>query len=106
VLLCSLVDGGAELRYHGDFDWGGVRIANALSRAVAWTPWKFTAADYLESAGRVEHGELTGRPVDAEWDLGLRAAMEATGVAVEEESVIEDLLEDLGLPWDEESSRE
>jgi uncharacterized protein (TIGR02679 family) len=95
VLLCSLVDGGAELRYHGDFDWGGLRIANALSRAVPWTPWRFTAADYLENAGRVEHGELTGRPVDAEWDPALRAAMEETGVAVEEEAVIEVLLRDL-----------
>jgi uncharacterized protein (TIGR02679 family) len=95
VLLRALVDGGAELHYHGDFDWGGLRIANALSRTVRWTPWRFTTGDYLRSAGSVEHGELAGRPVDAEWDPGLRAAMEETGVAVEEEAVIEELLADL-----------
>ena len=40
ALLSSLGAAGAELRYHGDFDWPGITIANALigsygCRAVA-----------------------------------------------------------------------
>ena len=29
-LLTTLTDAGCALRYHGDFDWGGLRIANLL----------------------------------------------------------------------------
>lgn len=99
VLLRSLVEGGAELHYHGDFDWGGLRIANALGRTVPFLPWRYTTADYSRAARgatrSTEHGELAGDPVDAAWDADLRPAMEAHGVAVEEEAVIEDLLRDL-----------
>ncbi len=113
VLLRSLVEGGAELHYHGDFDWGGLRIANVLSRAVPFRPWRFTAADYLSAARGAEHADLVGNPpfvplrgdvplvplrgnsVDAAWDHELCRAMKAQGVAVEEEAVIEDLLIDL-----------
>ncbi len=111
VLLRSLVEGGAELHYHGDFDWGGVRIANVLFRLVPFVPWRFTTADYLDAAGVAEHPKLAGdvpplrgdvplvplrgNQVDAEWDTELRSAMEEKGVAVEEEAVIEDLLADL-----------
>ena len=95
VLLESLAEGGAELRYHGDFDWGGVRIANALSRMVAFTPWRFTAADYRQAAALAGGAELGDHPVDAEWDRELRPAMEEKGLVVEEEAVIGDLLGDL-----------
>ncbi len=109
VLLRSLIEGDAELRYHGDFDWGGVRIANVLGRLVPFQPWRFTTADYLEASSGGDHAEpaddpavvpprgnpLRGNPVDAEWDDQLRPAMQAKGVAVEEEAVIEDLVADL-----------
>ncbi len=119
VLLRSLVEGGAEPCYHGDFDWGGLRIANVLSRLVPFVPWRFATADYLNAArgaepadsaghplrgnvplvplrGKVPLVPLRGNPVDAEWDAELRPAMEEKGVSVEEEAVIEDLLADLG----------
>ena len=32
-LLDLLAAGGAEFRYHGDFDWGGIRIASAVLSA-------------------------------------------------------------------------
>ncbi len=95
VLLRSLVEAGAELRYHGDFDWGGLRIGNVLSRAVPFRPWRFATADYLEAARGAEHAELAGDRVEAEWDAELGSAMAAQGVAVEEEAVIEDLIDDL-----------
>ncbi len=95
VLLRSLVESGAELSYHGDFDWGGLRIGNVLYRSMPFRPWRFTAADYLAAARGAEHGDLAGGPVDAEWDRELRGAMEEKGVAVEEEAVIGNLLDDL-----------
>lgn len=95
VLLRALVDGGSELLYHGDFDWGGLRIANALGRSLPFRPWRFTAADYLVAAEHAERIALDDRAVDADWDADLRPAMEAKGVAVEEEAVVESLLEDL-----------
>ena len=36
-LLDLLAAGGAEFRYHGDFDWGGIRIASAVRRRVGRT---------------------------------------------------------------------
>lgn len=45
-LLRRLTGEGAECRYHGDFDWAGLRIARSLSAHVKWTPWRFEATDY------------------------------------------------------------
>ncbi|MER7169649.1 TIGR02679 family protein, partial [Micromonospora sp. NPDC000207] len=45
-LLTALTGAGAALRYHGDFDWGGLRIANLLHARVPWQPWRYRAEDY------------------------------------------------------------
>lgn len=92
-LLDMLVAGGARLNYHGDFDWGGIRIGNTLRERFPWQPWRFDTAAYqtTEATG----GELTGRPVDATWDRGLRSALEQRGVRVEEELVLPALINDL-----------
>jgi hypothetical protein len=37
-LLDLLAAGGAEFRYHGDFDWGGIRIASAVRRRAGRDP--------------------------------------------------------------------
>jgi uncharacterized protein (TIGR02679 family) len=95
VLLRSLADSGSEILYHGDFDWAGLRIANALARTVPFRPWRFETGDYLAAVDRAEKVGLGKHPVDAEWDGRLRPAMEEKDVAVEEEAVIEDLLGDL-----------
>lgn len=95
VLLRQLVDIGATLRYHGDFDWGGLRIANTLHRALPFIPWRYTTSHYLRAARSPDLPGLGGNPVDAAWDSELRSAMETTGKVVEEEAVIEDLLGDL-----------
>ncbi|CAM3804923.1 TIGR02679 family protein [Kibdelosporangium persicum] len=92
-LLDMLVAGGARLSYHGDFDWGGVRIGNTLRERFPWQPWRFDTAAY--QAAEATGGELTGRPVDASWDRGLRSALEQRGVRVEEELVLPALINDL-----------
>jgi uncharacterized protein (TIGR02679 family) len=92
-LLRQLTAAGAVLHYHGDFDWGGLRIGNVVFARVSATPWRFRTADYLAAAHRGQR--LTGTPAVAAWDHGLDAAMREAGVAVEEEHVIDDLLTDL-----------
>jgi uncharacterized protein (TIGR02679 family) len=92
-LLRLLNTAGAELRYHGDFDWGGLRIGNVLFERLPVRSWRFDAAAYRHSAGRGR--ALIGSPVSASWDAELSAAMIQTGTALEEELVLEELMGDL-----------
>ncbi|MEV0302193.1 TIGR02679 family protein [Streptomyces prasinus] len=97
TLLRGLAARGAGLLYHGDFDWGGVRIATALGRSVPWRPWRYTAAHYRAAAARVAGAPgLTGPPAATPWDPALAVALAECGVRVEEETVLDDLLADLG----------
>jgi uncharacterized protein (TIGR02679 family) len=103
-LLDLLAAGGAEFRYHGDFDWGGVRIAGAVRQRVGqgqarWQPWRYDAGAYeaaaaVHAAGRLPR--LAGEPVATPWDPGLAAAMARHAVRVEEELSLDTLLADLG----------
>jgi uncharacterized protein (TIGR02679 family) len=82
---------GARLRYHGDFDWPGITIANRLVMEVGVVPWRMGADQYLAAL----HGPrlpLLGTPIEPVWDPELGAAMRHHGVAVHEEAVLEDLL--------------
>jgi uncharacterized protein (TIGR02679 family) len=91
-LLHLFVMQGISLRYHGDFDWGGIRIAARLWHRFRFIPWRFTCDDYLRSpVGRT----LTGRPANAPWDQGLTSAMQLAGTAVHEEAVVGELVTDL-----------
>lgn len=102
TLLAGLVAAGARLRYHGDFDWPGIRIANAVMRQHGATPWRMGATDYREAidAAAGERHRLDGAPVAATWDPALCAAMAQAGVAIAEESVADALLEDLAAQTD------
>lgn len=86
---------GAERRYHGDFDWPGVAIANRLIAEVGVAPWRMGAEDYLAALGPARL-PLAGVPVEPVWDAELGAAMRHHGVAVHEEAVLKDLLAALG----------
>jgi uncharacterized protein (TIGR02679 family) len=99
-LLELLSAGGAEFGYHGDFDWGGVRIARAVHQRMNWQPWRYDGQAY-EAAVANAHpltplAELAGEPVATPWDPGLAAAMRHRNVRVEEELVLDALLQDLG----------
>ncbi|TQM08988.1 TIGR02679 family protein [Pseudonocardia kunmingensis] len=83
---------GAELRYHGDFDWAGVAIANRLRAVAGVTPWRMTGADYERGLAGATL-PLTGAPVEPEWDAELGAAMRHHRIAVHEEAVLSDLLD-------------
>lgn len=105
-LLDHLTAAGALVRYHGDFDWAGLRIASTLAAHTPWQPWRFSASDYTsavlgldsdapDSPTDREHLTLRGAPAISPWDPALAKAMQATGVAIEEEEVVALLIADL-----------
>lgn len=49
AVLDRLGTAGAELRYHGDFDWSDIAIANALVGTHGCRPWRFGARDYVDA---------------------------------------------------------
>lgn len=94
ALLEQLEAAGAVLHYHGDFDWAGISIANALLKRFAMRPWRM-GADNLLGYAALGGKALVGRPLEASWDPELRAALDARGRAVHEEQLIDILLGDL-----------
>ena len=90
------VAGGSELAYHGDFDWPGVAITTRVIDRNGARPWRMTANDYLSG---VEAGDtpvtLKGDPVPTPWEPELSETMRATGRAIYEETVADQLLADL-----------
>jgi uncharacterized protein (TIGR02679 family) len=97
VLLRQLGAAGARLRYHGDFDWPGITIANGIIARFGALPWRLDA-DAYRSAAQTGGPRLRGAPVTANWDPGLTEAMLQLDVKVEEERVLDDLLTDLANP--------
>lgn len=97
LLLTQLATAGAKLRYHGDFEWAGLRIGNVLMRELDIQPWRFGVSDYLcaiETAGGRRH-PLSGAEVLASWDERLTLAMRDHQIAIAEEAVAGVLLSDL-----------
>jgi uncharacterized protein (TIGR02679 family) len=96
-LLTSLATAGCEVRYHGDFDWPGLRIAADVLHATGGSAWRFGASDYLTAIERGGPGRrpLHGTPATSPWDPDLAEAMQEKGEVVHEEDVLDDLLADL-----------
>lgn len=96
TLLARLADQGARFAYHGDFDWGGVRIAAVVFRLVGTSPWRFDETAYLAALDRGHGSPLTtGVPADTPWDPRLREAIAQRGMRVEEEHLLDLLIADL-----------
>lgn len=91
AVLEQLAAAGCDLRYHGDFDWPGIAIANRLIRRFTVEPWLMTAADY-EAGVSLRSPALIGPQVEPLWDTDLAAALRHRGVAVHEEAVLDPLL--------------
>jgi uncharacterized protein (TIGR02679 family) len=96
-LLSQLTKARAQLCYHGDFDWPGIRIGNHVMREHGAQSWRFGAADY-EAAVDAATGlgqTLTRTAVRALWDEELMAAMQRHRLSIAEEALAASLLEDL-----------
>lgn len=97
LLLRQLLDAGADLRYHGDFDAAGLAMC-ARMQAFGLTPWRMDADDYLaalEAAG----ASGVGLPLDpaangpTPWDPALQQAFDRHRRIVHEERLLPDLLD-------------
>lgn len=93
-LLDSLAKAGAQLRYHGDFDWPGITIANTVIDRFGASPWRMSTQDYLKACAQGGF-PLRGARVAPSWDCELEGAMSHSQVGVHEEQVIEELLHDV-----------
>ena len=97
TLLTQLAQAGARLRYHGDFDWPGIQIANHVMRTWEAHPWRFGAQDTEAAAASAAHTrrDLADAGVIASWDAALAPAMLRHGQSIAEEAVAASLLGDL-----------
>jgi uncharacterized protein (TIGR02679 family) len=95
-LLELLASSGAQFDYHGDFDWGGVRIARGVRERVSWHPWRYDRHAY-EAAALAAHplAPLAGNPTTTPWDPELASVMRQRNVRIEEELTLDTLLQDL-----------
>ncbi len=97
ILLRGVLKQGAQVRYHGDFDWPGVAIAGRIVAAGA-QPWRMCAGDYedaVESLTAADRLPIAGIPGPTPWDPQLAVSMSRIGVAVHEEALVNVLLADL-----------
>jgi uncharacterized protein (TIGR02679 family) len=98
-LLGLLTDGGSEFSYHGDFDWGGIRIASAVRHRVNWRPWRYDHVAYEAAAAAAQPlpplAGLVGESAETPWDPELAAAMRHRNLRIEEELTLDVLLQDL-----------
>jgi len=94
ILLRQLCAAGARLRFHGDFDAGGLGIARRVFDEFHAEPWRFGAADYASAPkGEDAEGSLGSSP----WDPALASAMRTDGRIVHEEVVFDLLVADLSV---------
>ena len=90
AVLDRLTDAGAHLRYHGDFDWPGVAIADPVRARFAARTWRMGAVGYDAAPGELPL--QVSDDTEPSWDRELGAAMRRRGVAVHEEAVLDVLL--------------
>lgn len=96
LLLTRLLEAGARLRYHGDFDTAGLAICGRLQR-LGLVPWRMGTTDYLAA---VEGATADGialpddrRAVpETPWDPHLQKAFAAQHLVVHEERLLDSLL--------------
>ncbi len=93
VLLRQLAAAGARIRYHGDFDLGGLTIARRVLAEPGALPWRMSPADYLAAPKGKKLATRDG--LTSPWCPELAEVMKQNGHSVHEEAVAESLLADL-----------
>ncbi|MEO6988970.1 MAG: TIGR02679 family protein [Aquihabitans sp.] len=96
-LFHQIQTAGMTLSHHGDFDWGGIRIANTVMERHGAEPWRYGSDDYLTAVESVKADVLGPPPtgLTACWDPELVEAMTTVGARIYEEQLLDDLLQDL-----------
>lgn len=104
MMLRGIAASGAQLRYHGDFDGEGLRIAAHVMSRTGAEPWLLRAEDYRRAVPG--SGPPAGRIDDAPWDPRLAEVVRAHGTALLEEVVVDSLLADMAAHVDGEGADE
>lgn len=98
LLLAQLLQAGALVRYHGDFDAAGLSICRRMME-FGLTPWRMDTTSYQRAVAAAE-AELVELPIDRSdpgptpWDLPLREVFRVSGRVVHEERLLDELLAD------------
>lgn len=97
LLLTQLLEAGADLRYHGDFDTAGLAICGRMMR-LGLAPWRMSAADYRAAlaAADVEGAVLpreTLAPGATPWDPALQEEFGEERRIVHQERLLPGLIE-------------
>jgi uncharacterized protein (TIGR02679 family) len=97
LLLTQLLNSGADLRYHGDFDTAGLAICARMMR-VGLTPWRMGAADYRAALDAADaEGAVLPRdahsPAATPWDPLLQQAFAREMRVVHQERLLPGLIE-------------
>lgn len=97
LLLTQLLEAGADLRYHGDFDTAGFAICERMMR-LGLAPWRMSAADYRAAlaAADVECAVLpreTLAPGATPWDPALQEEFGEERRIVHQERLLPGLIE-------------
>lgn len=96
LLIGQLLDAGAELAYHGDFDTAGLAICERMMR-LGLTPWQMDAQNYraaiaaADAAGAVLLKERQA-PGATPWDVSLQPLLDEVRRAVHEERLLPGLI--------------
>ena len=83
--------------YHGDFDWAGIHIANNVMKLCDARSWRFGAEDYIQAVKTIapKERDLEDVHVAASWDTALGESMRSNGIAIAEEAIASQLVNDL-----------
>jgi uncharacterized protein (TIGR02679 family) len=97
LLLSQLLEVGADLRYHGDFDTAGLAICERMMR-LGLAPWRMSTADYRAAlaAADAECAVLpreTLAPGATPWDPALQAEFGEERRIVHQERLLPGLIE-------------
>lgn len=98
ALLAQLAAAGAQLHYHGDFDWPGLAIAARVLADFGAKPWRMGCSDYTAALTGAPPTPLRGTVTASPWDPALSTTMQRENCAVAEEAVAGPLLADLDRP--------
>lgn len=97
LLLSQLLDSGADVRYHGDFDAAGLSICRRMA-AFGLRPWRMDVEHYERSvaealAAGVDLPLDDADPGPTPWDEPLRKVFRSSGRVVHQERLLDELLE-------------
>jgi len=100
LLLRQLLDAGAVLAYHGDFDTAGLAICERMMR-LGLTPWRMDASDYRAALQAADAAGATlprerQPPGPTPWDPALRPLLDQERRVLHEERLLPGLIEAAG----------